>query len=229
VLGVRREDDLAGPVAADAEKVHHPIFARLFTRLSAHAEERGQAEHRRAMLAGLAGRVVEVGAGNGLNFAHYPQGVEEVVAVEPEAYLRDQAARAATRAPVRVTVVEGLADRLPLEDGSVAAGVASLVLCSVPDPAAALRELRRVIRPGGELRFYEHVISERPGLARLQRIAERSGFWPLVGGGCHPARDTAAAIEAAGFEIESCRRFDFRPALIEKVVEPKILGVARRS
>ena len=214
---------------AEPEKVHHPIFARLFARFGALAEQRGQAQLRRELLAGVAGRLVEVGAGSGLNFPHYPDAVDEVVAVEPEAYLREQATKAGASAPVPVRVVDGLADGLPLDDASVDAGVASLVLCSVPDPAAALSELRRVIRPGGELRFYEHVVSERPRLARAQRLAERSGLWPLVGGGCHPARDTGAAIEAAGFEIESCRRFDFRPAAVEVIVEPKILGVARRG
>jgi len=215
-------------MAGDTGKVHHPVFARMFARLSAHTEEKGGADHRRDMLAGLSGRVVEVGAGHGLNFAHYPSGVEEVLAVEPERYLRGLAETAAMRAPVRVRVVEGLADDLPLEDASVDAGVASQVLCSVPDQRSALAELRRVIRPGGELRFYEHVASDKPRIAKLQRVAEKSGFWPFVGGGCHPARDTAAAIEAGGFEIESCRRFDFRPALVEIVVEPRILGVARR-
>ena len=215
-------------MAGDTGKVHHPVFARMFARLSAHTEEKGGADHRRDMLAGLSGRVVEVGAGHGLNFAHYPSGVEEVLAVEPERYLRGLAETAAMRAPVRVRVVEGLADDLPLEDASVDAGVASQVLCSVPDQRSALAELRRVIRPGGELRFYEHVASDKPRVAKLQRVAEKSGFWPFVGGGCHPAWDTAAAIEAGGFEIESCRRFDFRPALVEIVVEPRILGVARR-
>jgi ubiquinone/menaquinone biosynthesis C-methylase UbiE len=210
------------------EKVHHPVFARMFARLSAQAEKRGQADHRRELLAGLSGRVIEVGAGHGLNFPHYPGTVGQVVAVEPEGYLRELAQKAAVEAAVEVRVIDGLANRLPADDASFDAGVASLVLCSVPDQRAALSELRRVIRPGGELRFYEHVISENPRLARIQRVAERSGFWPLVGGGCHPARDTAAAIEAAGFRIESCRRFAFRPALIEVVVEPKILGVARR-
>jgi ubiquinone/menaquinone biosynthesis C-methylase UbiE len=215
-------------MAGDTGKVHHPVFARMFARLSAHTEGKGGADHRRNMLAGLSGRVVEVGAGHGLNFAHYPSGVEEVLAVEPERYLRGLAETAAMRAPVRVRVVEGLADDLPLEDASVDAGVASQVLCSVPDQRSALAELRRVIRPGGKLRFYEHVASDKPRIAKLQRVAEKSGFWPFVGGGCHPARDTAAAIEAGGFEIESCRRFDFRPALVEIVVEPRILGVARR-
>jgi ubiquinone/menaquinone biosynthesis C-methylase UbiE len=219
---------MAVAMARDSEEVHHPLFARLFARFSGEAERRGQAELRREALAGLGGTVVEVGAGNGLNFGHYPEGVEEVVAVEPESYLRSLAERAAAEAPVAIRVVDGLADRLPLEDASVDAGVASLFLCSVPDQAAALAELRRVIRPGGELRFYEHVVSERPRLARLQRAAERSRLWPLMAGGCHPARDTAGAIEAAGFRIESCRRFSFRAAFFELVVEPRILGTARR-
>jgi ubiquinone/menaquinone biosynthesis C-methylase UbiE len=218
----------AEEVQQPQERVHHPLFARLFARLSAQAETRGQAEHRREMLAGLEGRVIEVGAGHGLNFAYYPDTVEEVLAVEPERYLRELAQQAAGDAAVDVRVVDGLAGRLPADEESFDAGVASLVLCSVPDQREALAELHRVIRPGGELRFYEHVISDRPGLARVQRVAERTGFWPLVGGGCHPARDTATAIEAAGFRIESCRRFDFRPALVEVVVEPKILGIARR-
>jgi ubiquinone/menaquinone biosynthesis C-methylase UbiE len=215
-------------MASTNERVHHPIFARLYSRLSAQAERNGQAEHRDRVLASLQGRVVEVGAGNGLNFSHYPAAVSEVLAVEPESYLRAQAEQAAETAAVPVRVVDGLADRIPAEDGSLDAGVASLVLCTVPDPAAALRELHRVIRPGGELRFYEHVLSDTPGLARTQRIAEKSGFWPLVGGGCHPARDTERAIREAGFEIESCERFKFRPALIEFVVQPRILGTARR-
>ncbi len=212
----------------NSESVHHPIFARLYARISAQAEGKGQADHRRRVLAGLEGRVIEVGAGNGLNFAHYPPTVSEVVAVEPERYLRAHAEHTAAEAAVPIRVVDGLADALPAERGGFDAGVASLVLCTVPDPAAALAELHRVIRPGGELRFYEHVLAKQPGLARLQRAAERSGFWPLVGGGCHPARDTEAAIREAGFEIESCDRFDFRPALVELVVQPRILGKARK-
>ncbi len=208
--------------------MHNPIFARIYARLSDQAERKGQADLRRRTLAGLRGRVIELGAGNGLNFEHYPAAVDTVVAVEPEPYLRERAREAATRSPVSVEVVDGLADSLPAEDASFDAAVASLVLCTVPDQRRALAELRRVIRPGGELRFFEHVRAQQPRLARLQRLAERSGFWPLVGGGCHPARDTEGAISAAGFEIESCERFDFRPAVFEVVVQPRILGTARR-
>src|SRR5207244_9958001 len=99
----------------------------------------------------------------------HPSAVTEVVAVEPESYLRDRAIEAAAAIPIRIAVVDGVADDLPLEDASFDAGVASLVLCSVPDQARALAELYRLIRPGGELRFYEHVVAERHVAARLQR------------------------------------------------------------
>jgi ubiquinone/menaquinone biosynthesis C-methylase UbiE len=205
--------------------VRHPIFARVFHRLSQGNTEE-PAEHRRRMLSGLSGRVVEVGAGNGLNFPHYPDTVTEVIAVEPEPFLRERAAEVASGAPVPIRVVPGVADELPVEDAGVDAGVASLVLCSVPDQARALAELRRVIRPGGELRFYEHVLANDPRFARFQRVADVA--WPTLGGGCHTTRDTCAAIERAGFQIERCERFAFRPSLILAPVTPHILGVARR-
>ncbi|MGH2949305.1 MAG: class I SAM-dependent methyltransferase, partial [Solirubrobacteraceae bacterium] len=129
------------------------------------------------------------------------------------------------RVPVRV--VDGVADRLPADDGSVDAGVASLVLCTVPDPDAALAELRRVIRPGGELRFYEHVVSRRPGAARVERALDAT-IYPHLSGGCHLARDTLAAIERADFEIRSSRRFPFGPSALGPQVA-HILGTASRS
>jgi ubiquinone/menaquinone biosynthesis C-methylase UbiE len=213
-------------MTGSSSEVHHPLFARVYDRLSAKTEEAGQTEHRRELLDGLAGRVLEVGAGNGLNFPHYPESVTEVVAVEPEPFLRMRAEAAAKAAAVSIRVVDGVADGLPVEDEAMDAAVACLVLCSVPDQAVALAELRRVIRPGGELRFYEHVLADRPGFARFQQGA--NAVWPLFAGGCHPNRRTGDAIERAGFKVESCRRFDFRPALIEAPVTPRILGVARR-
>jgi SAM-dependent methyltransferase len=213
-------------MSGSAGAVHHPIFARLFDRLVRRADP-AQGEHRRELLAGLAGRVVEVGAGNGINFANYPPAVTEVVAVEPEAYLRQKAAAAGAAAPIPVTVVDGLADALPLQDASCDAAVASLVLCSVPDQSWALREIARVLKPGGELRFYEHVLAQDPKVARRQNRIER--IWTVCGGGCHPNRDTPAAIKAAGFEIESCRRFSFKPGPLMTVVEPHVIGTARRG
>jgi len=207
--------------------VRNPLFARLYTRLSGGAEKKGAAAHRDENLAGLRGRVIEIGAGNGLNFRHYPAEVQEVVAVEPEPYLRARAREAAATASVPVTVVDGTADRLPGQEGEFDAAIASLVLCTVPDPPAALAEARRVLRPGGELRFYEHVRARDARRARWQdRLARR--IWPTVGGGCHPNRDTQGAIAAAGFEVEVARRFDFRPGPCMGVVAPHVIGVARR-
>ena len=209
-----------------AAEVHHPIFARLYARLMSKPDPEADAK-RRELLAGLRGRVVEIGAGTGGNFRFYPDTVEEVVAVEPEPYLRARALEAAAEAPARVTVTAGVADALPLEDACADGAVASLVLCSVPSQASALAELRRVLRPGGELRFYEHVAARDPGLARLQRLLDP--VWPHCGGGCHLRRDTERAIAEAGFTIERARRFDFRPSPICAPVAPHVLGVARRG
>jgi ubiquinone/menaquinone biosynthesis C-methylase UbiE len=188
--------------------------------------EREIADRRRELLAGLTGRVIEVGAGNGLNFGHYPSTVAEVVAVEPEPYLRGLAATAAEHAPVPVRVVEGTADRLPAGDGEFDAAVASLVLCSVPDQAPALAELRRAIRPGGELRFLEHVRADTPTLAWVQRLVDP--VWPLFGGGCHASRDTLGAIAATGFVIERLERFQFPDGRFPSPTAPHALGAARR-
>jgi ubiquinone/menaquinone biosynthesis C-methylase UbiE len=204
----------------------HPVFARICSKVAEMAERRGGADHRRALLAGLTGRVVEVGAGSGANFAHYPATVDEVVAVEPEPYLRERAQREAAHSAISVSVLDGDADRLPGEAGSYDAGVAALVLCTVPDQQRALAELLRVIRPGGELRFYEHVIADTSGQARFQRFADAT-FWPHVAGGCHMARDTTSAIEQAGFQIDTCERFPFSPAAFLPP-DPHILGSARR-
>jgi ubiquinone/menaquinone biosynthesis C-methylase UbiE len=206
--------------------VRHPLFARAYLWLSVLEEKGGRAEHRERTLAGLSGRVIELGAGNGLNFAHYPAAVSEVVAVEPEPVLREAARGAASEAPVHVSVVDGVADALPVEDSSMDAAVASLVLCSVPDQGRALGEVRRVLRPGGELRFYEHVLSRARGVARFQRFSDAT-YWPHIAGGCHMARDTARAIEAAGFTIESQKRWAYRPSAWLPP-EPMILGVARK-
>jgi len=210
-----------------APAVHHPLFARFYTHVLSRNEPHEVRAHRDELLAGLVGRVVEVGAGSGANFARYPATVGEVVAVEPEAYLREQAHGAAASAPVPVTVLDGVADALPLQDASCDAAVACLVLCTVPDQARALAELRRVLRPGGELRFYEHVRAPSQRRARAQEIVDRT-FWPHAFGGCHTARDTVAAIEAAGFAVE--RHRDIQLASIPRFlpVATHALGVARR-
>jgi ubiquinone/menaquinone biosynthesis C-methylase UbiE len=210
------------------EKVSHPIFARYYAWASPRMEKAGFGEHRDQLLARLAGRVIEVGAGNGLNFAHYPPEVKRVVAVEPEPRLRAVAETEAAKAAVSVEVVDGVADRLPADDASFDAAVASLVLCSVPDVPAALAEIRRVLRPGGQLRFFEHVRADTPGLARVQRMLDAT-VWPTFGGGCHSHRDTQAAIEAAGFVIDDIERLRIPETRIPTHTSPHILGVATKD
>ncbi len=151
----------------------------------------------------------------------------EVLAVEPEPHLRRLAAQAAAHAPVPVRIVDGTAGLLPAGEAEFDAGVCSGVLCSVPDERHALAELHRVIRPGGQLPFYEHVRSTDPSHARFQDRADR--IWGVLNGGCHPNRDTETAITAAGFDIQECRRFDFRPCLLAAPVAPHILGRAIRA
>ncbi|GFG73363.1 class I SAM-dependent methyltransferase [Mycobacterium botniense] len=194
---------------ADLSQFQHPRFARMYERISAESERRGTAAHRDRALAGLVGRVIEIGAGNGLNFSHYPDAVTEVVAVEPDDHLRGLAEEAATRAPVPVRVLAGHATALPVDDHGFDAAVASLVLCSIADTQAALAEIRRVLKPTGQLRFFEHVRSEKPWFGLLQDAI--APLWSRIGGGCHPNRDTAAAIRAAGFDIEELDRFYYAP------------------
>ncbi len=206
-----------------SSQVHHPVFARVFNRLS-ETMEREIGHDRDDLLAGLSGRVVEIGAGNGGNFRHYPQTVREVIAVEPEPYLRHKAQGAASQAPVSVQVHDAVAGELPLESASCDAAVASLVLCTVPDVPGSLAELRRVLKPGGELRFIEHVRSDNPRRARLQLALDRSGIWPLVGGGCHCGRATLQSIEGAGFRIQHARRLDLGPSCL--ITHPHLIGAA---
>lgn len=203
----------------------NPVFAPVYKRVAASMERRGGDTHRWRLLAGLAGRVVEVGAGHGINLPYYPDTVTEVVAIEPERRLRADAELAAAQVPLAVEVRPGTAERLPLDDDSVDAAVVSLVLCSVVDPVAAAAELARVVRPGGHLRFYEHVRSRDPRRARLQRRVDR--IWPHVAGGCRTSRDTLATLAAAGFVPEEVDRFRFPPGRLFVPTSPHVLGRAR--
>ncbi|MGI8779706.1 MAG: class I SAM-dependent methyltransferase [Solirubrobacteraceae bacterium] len=204
-----------------SDAVRHPLFARFYAWLAPLEDRAGVAEHRRDLVAGLRGRVLELGVGTGLSFQHYPPEVEQLVAVEPEPTMRANAAKAAREVALDVVLVDGTADALPAPDASVDAAVVSQVLCSVPEPARALAELRRVLRPGGELRFYEHVLSPDEAGRRVQRPLDATS-WPPTMGGCHLGRDTAATIVAAGFEVRELRRFRIGPT----PAAPHILGVA---
>jgi SAM-dependent methyltransferase len=224
---VLQSDSRTGTQPAAGWEVRHPIWSRFLARFMGDIEAKGNADHRRENLAGARGRVIELGAGSGLNFAHFGPEVTELVAAEPEPYMREKAAAAATGAPVPVTVVDWPAEALDAPDASFDVGVACLVLCCVRDQRRALDELLRVIRPGGELRYYEHIRADTPALARIQAGADRIGL-SRVFGNEHFARRTEHAIREAGFEVERERHFRFQPSALDFISAPHVLGVARR-
>jgi ubiquinone/menaquinone biosynthesis C-methylase UbiE len=213
----------SGPPARDRPR---PMFARLYARITAGMDQQGLADLRREMLDDLGGRVVEVGCGDGINFAHYPATVTEVQAFEPEPYLRGLALRAAARAPVLVTVSPGRGEALPLPADYADGGVLCLVLCSMPDARTTLNELARVIRPGGILVFLEHCAAETRWLRLVQKVADAT-VWPLLTGGCHTASDPLAAIRDAGFAVTTARRLLY-PEHPRLPSSPHILGCASR-
>ena len=179
------------------------IYDRQFTK----CEAAGLSEWRRALLEDLTGTVVEIGAGTGLNLAHYPPTVERLVLAEPDRHMRRKLEPkvAAANHPFPVEVVETGVEDLPFADGEVDAVVSTLVLCSVPDPAAALAEVRRVLKPAGRFVYLEHVAAiENPKRLKWQRRLEPVN--KLVAGNCHLTRRTEQAILEAGFETVEERR-----------------------
>ena len=210
--------------AAMSDVVDNPFFARLWTAMSSREPE-SLRRLRRENLAGLTGRVLEVGAGTGTNFEFYPATVSEVVAVEPERRLAEHAREAASGAPVPVVVstdtVEQFADAEPFD-----AVVCSLVLCSVDNPDDVVRQLYSTLRPGGELRYLEHVASAG-ARARLQRIADAT-VWPRLLGNCHTHRHTEDTITGAGFRVTAARREWTFPAWVPVPVAEFAIGVAVR-
>lgn len=207
-----------------ATTIDNPFFARIWPFVATHETEPIRAL-RRENLAGLSGRALEVGAGIGTNFPHYPPSVAEVIAMEPEQRLAVQAGAAAEVVPTRVVVtseaVESFSGAQPFD-----AVVCSLVLCSVGNPGAVLRRLHSLLRPGGELRYLEHVAS--PGArGRLQEFVDAT-VWPRLFGNCHTHRDTERSIVEAGFEVQASRRELTMPAWVPMPVAELLLGRAIR-
>ena len=198
------------------------LFARVYDRAMAASEAAGLSERRAALLAGAGGRVLELGAGTGVNLGHYPAAVGELVLTEPEEpMLRRLTERAARLAPP-ATVVRATAERLPFRDASFDTVVSTLTLCTVGDLPAALEEVRRVLVPGGRLLFLEHVRADDPRDARHQD--RLTPIWRRIGHGCHPNRDTLAAIAAARLPVHDLERGRFPKA--PRVVAPLVSGVA---
>jgi ubiquinone/menaquinone biosynthesis C-methylase UbiE len=199
------------------------VYASCYDRFMDRIDRAGAAEHRRRLVEEAGGEVLEIGAGTGKNLPLY-RTAELVVALEPDPAMRARAFGAGLETQVPVEVVEGDSMALPFPDASFDTVVFSLVLCTVPDMGRALAEARRVLRPGGTLRFYEHVRAADPRLARWQDRLERP--WGWAGRGCHPNRDTAAAVATARFSVLSLEEFDF-PAM-PRIVRPHVIGIAER-
>ena len=202
-------------------------FARYLEHREQRRPDRVARELRRRLLVGLRGAVIEVGAGDGRSFEHYPPTVERLLAVEPDPVARNAAAERARAAAPRIDVAAGVAEALPAPNASFDAAVVMGVLCSVPDVSAALAEIRRVLVPGGELRLWEHVRSRNPAFRLVQRAADRL-FWTRSLGGCETTRDTDAAISAFGFEIVRLEHGFHSSSLLTVPCAPYVLGVTRR-
>ena len=201
--------------------VRERVFAALYDPLSKTAEQKFGAEAKRRLLANARGRVLEIGVGTGLSFPHYPADAQ-LVGIDASRPMLRRAERRAEELGRQVTLVHAPAEELPFADGTFDTAVSLVVLCSVGDPARALEEVRRVLRPGGRLLFIEHVRSDDPSLARRQDRYARPWGWCTCG--CHPNRDTLRTIEAAGFEIVELEREE-RPE-IPNLVRPHVKGWA---
>lgn len=197
-------------------------FAVLYDPGLARSERAGLAAKRHELLSGASGRVLEIGAGTGLNLAHYPHAVSELVLTEPEEPMARRLEQKASRSALAATIVRAPSERLPFGDDSFDTVVSTLVLCTVPDPSATLRELRRVLRPAGRLLFLEHVRSQDPGLATWQD--RWHPLWVRVGHGCHCNRETLDTIAGAGFDVGEVAHDRIPGAL--PIVGPLILGHA---
>ena len=201
----------------------HRIFAALYDRINGAAERSYMGERRARLLSGAGGEVLEIGGGTGANFPHYSD-AEHVTVSEPDPFMREKLRTGLSKARVPVDLSDAGAEALPFPDDSFDTVVSTLVLCTVPDQGTALAEIRRVLRPGGRLLFIEHVRGGSAA-ARWQDLIEP--LWKRLFAGCHPNRDTVAAIEAAGFEIIGLERFE--PPVPLSRITPHVQGTASRD
>lgn len=198
-------------------------FSALYDRAFEASEEAGLREMRGDLLRQARGRVLELGAGTGLNLELYPhEGLASLTVTEPDQHMFKQLRQRAAKVCAGADLVQAGAEALPFDNGSFDTVVVTLVLCTVPDQPAALREIRRVLKPGGQLLFLEHVRSNHSDLARWQDRLEKP--WRFVGDGCHCNRDTVSAIGAAGFEVGSVERGELPKA--PPIVRPLVQGSA---
>jgi SAM-dependent methyltransferase len=201
----------------------HPVFAAVYDRLMEPAERAGLAARRRRLLAGASGHVLELGGGTGANLPHYPEAVEQLVVLEPDGAMRERLLAKVPTASVPVEVHEVGIEDASFGDGSFDTVVSAATLCTVADLGVALVAVHRLLAPGGRLLFLEHV--RAPG---LQGVAQRvsAPVWIRLAAGCHPDRDTVAAMRANGFVVTELDRFRIRLAA-NPLINWAVQGVAR--
>ncbi len=208
------------------ERKGHKWFASIYDRMMARAEGSFMRAVREEIAGGATGRVLEVGAGTGANFPYYNEHSEEIIATEPDPYMLKQARRRAEEVGHSIDLRQAPAEELPFEDDSFDTVVSTLVMCSVGDPLRALSEVRRVLKPSGQLRIYEHVRYEHAFGAFWQDLITPA--WRWFGAGCHPNRDTARLVREAGFEFERLELTKPHPPIPPMVfARPHITGIAR--
>ena len=208
---------------ATSKPPKHPVFARIYDPLLARPAERWEGRYRSELCGPAEGLVLEIGAGTGMNFQHYSN-ASRVVAIEPEPNMLGKARRRAATAPAPLVLVGAAAEHLPFHDGTFDTVVCSLVLCTVSDQREAILECRRVLKPGGSLRLYEHVRGTEEREARWQDRLERP--WGFLGGGCHPNRDTLGTLVGEGFTVRFRRVV---PPVPGGWFVPHVIGEARPS
>lgn len=209
---------------------HHRIFAALYDKMIGLCERAGFRDARADLLGQAHGRVLEIGAGTGLNLSHYTADVDDLVLLEPDRFmaarLRDRIA-ADPPLPASVTVINEPAEHLPFDDESFDCVVSTLVLCTVDDPEQTVAEVARVLRPGGRLLCLEHVRSSSS--ERLARWQDRLDLpWGWFAGGCHPNRDTARILRASRLDVESLDHGEM-PKEIGPLIRPMISGAVTKA
>jgi SAM-dependent methyltransferase len=223
VTELASNEPTTGPQAKSPHAAWLRIMAVLYDPFLWLGEVAGMRCRRRTLLAEAYGRVVEIGAGSGLNVAHYPDAVDELVLTEPEPGMRRKLAGRLDRHARTARILDAPAERLPLADASVDAVVSTLVLCTVDDPEGALREVARVLRPDGRLLFVEHVRANSRFLAAWQDKLLRP--WRACAGGCVCNRATVELMGACGFAVEAADAvWHGMPA----IVHPLAVGCAAR-
>lgn len=204
----------------------HKWFAAIYDKMLASEEKKFLGAIRAEMLKDVTGNVLEIGAGTGVNFQYYQAGAH-VTATEPDPYMLERAKKRASEAKVAIELRQVAAEELPFPDASFDFVIDTLVLCSVRDPRRVLAEIKRVLKPSGEFRLYEHVRYENPIGALSQDVI--SPAWQWFGAGCHPNRNTERYLREAGFQLSDVRMHKHLPPIPPMIfTRPHLQAVARR-